>query len=692
MRQRIFFAALLLVGLSAAAARADEGMWLPNKLPRALLKEKYGFAVADEWVEHVQKSCVRISTGGSGSLVSARGLVMTNHHVGSDLIDKLSTAERNYMEDGFFARTQAEELPCPDVEMDILWSIEDVTARVLAAGAGMTAAEAGDARRKAMSALEQESLEKTGLKSEIVTLYQGGAYHLYRYRTYTDVRLVMAPEKGIAFFGGDPDNFEYPRYCLDVCFFRIYENGAPLAPEHHLEWDADGVEAGELVFVAGHPGRTERLYTVAHLEFLRDVVYPVVLRNLWRREVQLQTFSGRSEEHRRIAEGDLFGYQNSRKARTGILQGLQDARLMDGKRAAEKELRAAVAANPEWKAQWGDAWDQIARAEDAYAEFYARYSAPGVGRGYMGALFSHARNLLRLAEEKPKASSARLRESRDSNLPSVELGLFSPAPVHTALEIDWMASALQLMVELLGGDDPAVVKALAGLPPRLRAEQLILGSKLADVGVRRALYAGGKEAVEAANDPLIALARLFDAENRALRQRYENEVDAVEKEAYAKVAAAQFAVLGDSVYPDATFTLRVTFGQVKGYEENGVEVPPFTELGGLYVRGAERDNLPPWEVPERWLESKDELALDTECNFVATLDIIGGNSGSPVIDAEGEVVGLIFDGNIQSLVLDIAYEEEQARAVSVDARAIIEALNKVYDMPELASELTETGP
>jgi hypothetical protein len=689
---------LLLLSLALCGpvtpARADEGMWLLNKLPRKLLKEKHGFSVSDAWVEHVQKSCVRISSGGSGSLVSASGLVMTNHHVGSDVIEKLSSAEKNYLEHGFFARTQAEELACPDVEIDVLWAIEDVTAKVNGAVTPeMSAAQANDARRAKMSQIEKEGGEASGLQCEMVTLYQGGAYHLYSYKRYTDVRLVMAPEKGIAFFGGDPDNFEYPRFDLDVCFFRIYEDGKPLQPQHFLKWSANGAAAEELVFVAGHPGRTERLFTVAHLEFLRDVAYPLLMRSLWRREVQLQTFSGRSEEFRRIAEGDLFSVQNTRKARTGIQAGLLDPRLMDEKRRKEAELRAAVAANPEYQAKWGDAWDQVATAEQAYAAFYARYTAPGVGRGSFGTLFGMARTLLRAAEEKPKESSVRLREFRDSALASLELSLFSPAPIYPAYEIDSVASGLLLLAELLGGDDPFVVKALDGLPPRLRAEQLVLGSKLIDVAERKRLYEGGKSAVDASKDPLLVLARLFDAENRALRKRYEGEVEALEREAYAKIAAAQFAILGEDVYPDATFTLRLTFGRVRGYTENGKAVAPFTDFAGLYARSAERDNAPPFELPERWVEKKGALALDTPYNFVADLDIIGGNSGSPVFNAAGEVVGLIFDGNIQSLVLDIAYESEQARAVSVDSRAIVEALKSVYAMPALVGELTgKTGP
>jgi len=669
-------------------------MWLVNRLPRQQLKDQHGFAVSDEWVERVQKSAVRISTGGSGSIVSEKGLVLTNHHVGSDMLDKLSTAEHNFLETGFLAHSLAEEVPCPDIEMDVLWTIEDVTERVKgAAKAGVTAAAANDARRQAMSAIEKEAHDKTGMKCEIVTLYQGGAYHLYSYRTYTDVRLVMAPEKDIAFFGGDPDNFEYPRFDLDVCFFRIYENGAPLVPERHLEWSTDGAKEGDLVFVAGHPGRTERLFTVAHLEFLRDVVYPMSLRNLWRREVQLATFSGRSEENRRIAENDFFSFQNSRKARTGILQGLQDARLMGEKRAAEAKLRAAVAASPEYQKEWGDAWDEIEKAERAYREFYVRYASPGVGRSSLGTLYGVARDLLRLAEEKPKESSVRLREYRDSNLPSLELALFSPAPVHRELESDWLASGLQLLTELLGGGDPSVVKALAGLPPRLRAEALVNGTKLVDVAERRRLYEGGKSAVDACKDPLVELARLFDAENRSLRKRYEDQVEAVERASYAKIAAAQFAVLGENLYPDATFTLRLSFGTVKSLVENGKTVPPFTTFEGLYARSAERGNVDPFQLPERWVERKARLALDTPYNFISTCDIIGGNSGSPVVNRAGEVVGLIFDGNIQSLVLDIAYEGEEARAVSVDSRGILAALEKVYDCNALVAEIRgRTGP
>ncbi|MFN0243082.1 MAG: S46 family peptidase [Planctomycetota bacterium] len=672
------------------AARADEGMWLFTRPPAKELKERHGVELSAEWLEHVQKSAVRLGSGGSASLVSPNGLVMTNHHVGRDTLQKLSTAERNLIDEGFYAPTREQELKCPDLEANILWSIEDVTERVQSsAKPGATDAEVNDARRETIAKIEDESKSKTGLKSEVVTLYQGGRYHLYRYKRFTDLRLVMAPEHGIAFFGGDPDNFEYPRYNLDVCFFRIYEEGKPLQTEHYLKWARQGATDNELVFVAGHPGRTERLFTVDHLEFLRDVSYPLIMRNLWRREVQLDTFSGRSAENRRIAESDFFSAQNSRKVRTGILGGLQDPQLMKEKAAAEAQLRAAVDANPEWKKKWGDAWDQIARAERSLAEFYPRMTAMGGSTlGLGGRLFGAAKDLVRMADEKEKPSATRLREYTDSSLPTVELRLFSKAPIYPALEIEKMTASLQLMCELLGSDDPIVVTALAGKAPRARAEELVRGTQLADVETRKKLAAGGVATIKSSSDPMIQLVRALDPESRKLRKRYEDEVESAEREGYRKIAAAQFALYGEDLYPDATFTLRLSYGTVKSYVEGGETVAPFTNFAGLYERSAQRDDQYPFQLPARWAKAKDLINLNTPFNFVSTCDIIGGNSGSPVINKAGEVVGLIFDGNIQSTVGNIAYTDEQARAVSVDARGIIEALRKIYDAGALADEIT----
>ncbi|MGQ9648595.1 MAG: S46 family peptidase [Phycisphaerae bacterium] len=654
-------------------------MWLLTKPPSATLKSKYGFEPTPAWLEHLQKSCVRM--GASGALVSADGLLMTNHHVGVDDLYKLSTPQRDLVRDGFYARSHDEELRCPDLEVQVLWSVEDVTERVAAAAAAdMSAGEAYEAKRKAMTRIEQESKDSTGLDSEVVTLWHGARYHLYRYRRYTDIRLVFAPEKSIAFFGGDTDNFEYPRFDLDCCFFRIYEDGKPLKPEHYLKFSRQGATGGELLFVLGHPARTRRLVTVEHLKFLRDVEMPAVLNWLWRREVQLGVFCNRSEENLRIGENDYFGIQNSRKARTGMQQAMLDPQFMLRKEEAEAQLRAA--------AKTIEPWDRIAEAQRVYRTFFNRRNTLREGYPLESKLFEIARALVRLADELPKPSPERLREYRDSELESVYLWLYSPAPIYDELEIEGVASGLTLMAERFGADDALVVKALDGLSPQARAERLVRDCTLKEIDTRKRYVTEGKKAIDASEDPMIRFAVSIDAESRALRKRFEDEVEGVEQENYARIGAVQFALHGEDLYPDATGTLRFAFGVVKGYEENGKPVGPFTDFGGLYQRWETRGPHPPFDLPQRWLDRRDRLDLKIPLNFVLTADIIGGNSGSPIVNAKGEVTGLIFDGNLQSLVWDIAFDDRQGRAIAVDTRAIIEALRKIYDAEELADELT----
>jgi len=679
---------LLMMGMTAdSPLLGDEGMWLYTNPPLSRLKDKYGFEPTPEWLTHVQRASVRFNSGGSGSFVSADGLVMTNHHVAADALQKMGTKDKNYLRDGFYAKTRAEEGKCEAMELNVLISIEDVTAEVNGTvKEGATAAQSAQARRAVINKIEDESFKKTGLRSNVTTLYQGSVYHLYRFKKYTDVRLVFAPEQQIAFFGGDPDNFEYPRYDLDAAFFRVYEDGKPAKIEHYLKWSKDGCKDNELIFVSGHPGRTTRLATVAELEYARDVGFPFLLKRLYRAEVLLTAFSARSEENARQAKELLFSVQNSRKARVGGQGGLMDPQLMARKIAEEKRLRDAAAAKPEF-AEALKAYDQIAKAQSIRKELIKPYTLIEGGAGFNSELFGIARTLVRAAAEKSKPAAERLREYIDSNKESMELGLFSEEAIHEEFEIVKLADSLTFLAEELGLESPVVKAALAGKSPQARASELVLGSKLKDVAERKKLYQGGAEAIEASKDPFIQLAKAMDGEARALRKRNENEVQEVTSQANLKISKVRFALDGTNTYPDATFTLRLSYGSVAGYEENGKKIPAITNFAGLYQRSAEQKNKPPFDLPELWQKRKEYLNLETPFNFVSTADIIGGNSGSPVINKEGEVVGLIFDGNIQSLVLDFAYSDTQARALSVCSQAITEALKKVYEAPALAEEL-----
>lgn len=678
----------LLVAFAGVTARADEGMWLMNAPPLELLKQRYGFEPTSAWLEHVQKSAVRINDGGSGSFVSANGLIMTNHHVASGQLDKLSTPERNLMTSSFLAKTNAEELRCPDVEIDMLTSIEDVTSSVKDAMRDLAPAEAFAARRSRIAEIEKQAHDRSGLHAEVVTLYGGGLYHLYLYKRFTDVRLVFAPELQAAYFGGDVDNFEFPRFNLDVTFLRAYEDGKPYKPTHYLKFAPSGASEGDLVFVAGHPGRTNRQFSMDHLRFLRDIEYPIRLGSAWRREVQLSTFIERNAENKRMALDDLLGVQNGRKAMTARYMGLLDPKIIAGKASDERALRDAIDAKPEWRAAWGSAWGEIAKSRANYATFYTRHRLLETGGMGGSSLFRMARSFLRLAEEKTKPSGERLSEYRDTNLDSLKRDLFSPAPIYDTLEVERITSGLQQLAEQLGGDDPIVITALGGLSPRARAETAVRDTALKDEAFRKKLWEGGSAAVAGfGKDPMLALAIALDKEARELRKRYETEVDAVERPAYAKIAAARFEIQGTSTYPDATFTLRLSIGTIKSYEEDGKTIPAFTTMGGLFQRGEERAGQEAFDVPASWTSHKDKLDLSTPFNFVSTNDIIGGNSGSPVISKNGEAVGLIFDSNRHALVGDVVYQEGPGRSVSVDVRAILAALRDIYGAGIVADEL-----
>jgi hypothetical protein len=677
----------LVLFAGAAPCSAEEGMWTLDALPTDRIAQDLGFRPDDAWVRHTQRASVRLAGGCSGSFVSPTGLVLTNHHCGVRCVEDLSNEQHDFVRDGFLAHRREDEIKCPDIELNRLEEISDVSSEVLAALGKLEGAAAVAARRAVEARLTSDCAAQDAkhTRCDVVELYHGGRYHLYRYHRFQDIRLVFAPEVAVAFFGGDPDNFNFPRFDLDCAILRAYEDGQPARIVDYFPINPGGAVEGEAVFVTGHPGRTDRQLTLAEYETVRTVdTIPTLLRLSELRGL-LTRYGASSTEAARISHADLFGVENSRKALIGRLDTLEDPAFVQTKGADEAALRRWVSQHPELAPGTAEAWNRIAAAEVRFREIASQYRQIEQGQGFGGVYFRLARTLLRGAQERPLNNGERLPEFADAGLPRVEQLLFSTAPIYPEYEQLKMAWALTKLRELLGPDHPLVLKVLGKDSPERLAERVIKGSKLNDLSLRRQLWAGGQAAINATQDPAIALAALVDGDARAIRKIFEEEVESVVRRNTELISRARFARDGMGAYPDATFTLRLSYGRVAGWQESAtVTVPPFTTFAGAFAR---HTGANPFALPASWLKAQDRLPPAQALDFVTTHDIIGGNSGSPMINQHGELVGLIFDGNIHSLGGAYAYEPKRNRAVAVQAGAILTALDRIYDAPELAGEL-----
>jgi len=679
-------AAFAVIGLSGRAALADEGLWTFDNFPAAAVKAKYGVTIDQAWLDRVQHASVRLSTGCSASVVSSEGLVLTNHHCVSDCAQSLSTPQQDYIKLGFIAANRREDRLCPGMQAEILTSISDVSDRIGGAVAGKTGPDFVRSRDAAIAAIEQEGCNgKTAiLRCQVVTLYQGGQYKLYTFRKYSDVRLVFAPEFATAFFGGDPDNFNFPRYDLECSFVRLYENGQPVKTPDHLRWNASAPADGEPVFVAGDPGSTERADTADQLSFLRSIQLPQTLFRYSELRGRLIRFGEESPEHARVATYELFSIENGYKARYSRLLALNEAGFIEGRREADLALKAKVDADPKLKAMVGDPWSQIAQAENVYGGIYAAYDLLESGPATGSDLYGYARALVRSAAERQKSNSERLPGFTDNDLPLLEKEVTDAKPVDRQLEQLELEFWLTKVREYLTAD-ASETKLMLGKDSPEELSRRLASSRLVDPAYRKQLWEGGQAAIEACDDPLIRYVVATDPAARALRKRYEERVGGPVERAQERLARARFAVYGTSLSPDATFTPRLSYGNIAGWTVHDQTVPSFTYFKGLYERATGR---PPFQLTKRWIDAQAKLSPNTVFDISSTTDIVPGSSGSPLINAKGEVIGAVFDGNIYMLGGAFAYVGRLNRDVSVSTAAITEALEKVYDDPVLVKELT----
>lgn len=671
---------IVLLLLLSRGLKADEGMWLLNDFPAERFAKAYGQPPSRQFLERARLASVRLAQGCSGSFVSPHGLVMTNHHCVAGCVKDLSSAENDLMAKGFYATAAKDEIKCPNLEANVLMDVKDVTERIREATKGKEGAAFGEALRAEKGRIESECAKGERWRCEVVTLYHGARYELYVYRRYQDIRLVFAPEEAIAFFGGDPDNFEFPRYDLDVAFVRVYEDNRPLEVKEYFRFSREGPKEGEVVFVTGHPGRTMRLLTVAQLEFLRDALYPLYLKVYAELRGMLTQFSRESPEKARIARNDLFFLENSFKAYRGMHEALLSQDFVRRKREEESSLREAFSRAPEFS-QALEALDEISVAQERLRAILKEYwFLEGRGSTF-SRLFNAARALVRWDQEKQKPNEDRLREFTDAALPGLKQWLFSEAPIEPELEEVKLAFWLSKIREYLGVDHPYTKIVLGRGAPEDLAHNLVIGTALFSAAERRRLW---EEGVGFSEDAMILFAKRIDEVSRAVRKKYEDEIESVEDRAGQLLGQARFKALGYNTYPDATFTLRITYGTVTGYFEGERQVGAFTYVQGLFERATGKE---PFALPASWLQAQRRLDMATPMNFVSTCDIIGGNSGSPVINRKGEVVGVIFDGNIHSLGGAFWFDASLNRAIAVASPAILEALEKVYFALPLVREL-----